>query len=69
MLGAMRAAGGERLQAGQMASLGNRPQYLLPPQRKWIWMARDLDEPLGLGWPGVLRTGGAATAGWQVLGR
>ena len=65
---AMQAAGWG-LQAGQMASLRNKPQYLLHPQRKWIWMAQDLDEPLGLCRPGVLRAGGAATAEQQVLGR
>lgn len=44
MLVAMQVAAGE-LQAGQMASLRYKPQYSVHPQRKWIWVARDLDKP------------------------
>lgn len=62
MLVAMQAVAGG-FQPGQMASLRNKQQYLLRPQRKWIWMALGLDEPLGL------RTRGAASADQQVLER
>lgn len=41
---AMQAAAGV-IQAGQIASCRHKPQYLLDLQRKWIWMAGDLDKP------------------------
>lgn len=57
------------LQTGQMASLRNKPQYLLHLQRKWIWVTQDQDKPLGLCREMGLWGLGTATADQQVLGR